>query len=86
MQFGGQFMSTSECPPLNEEEWTLVQDFNKDKHGVCRSKFEAKAVTDVSKQYIDDEIVIVKKTAPMGGERTYILPQRVIKETARRLR
>lgn len=79
-------MRTTELPPLNDDEWTVIRDPQEAESGGDLSRYEAKGVTDVSKPYIDDNIVLIKEISSMGGERTYLLPQEVIQETARRIR
>ncbi len=79
-------MNTVEFPPLNDDEWTVIRDPQGDEPRGDQSRYEAKAVTDISKRNIDDDIVLIKRISSMGGERTYLLPQEVIRETANRLR
>lgn len=72
-------------PPLTDEEWNVIRDYREDDESNSQSEYVAKAVSDVSKKFIEDDVVLIKENKQYGGERTHILPQEVIKETARRL-
>ncbi|GAA0197298.1 hypothetical protein [Haladaptatus pallidirubidus] len=46
--------------------------------GCTLAKYEAKFVEDGEMEYIDKEIVLVKKTNSFGGEKMYFVPKEVI--------
>lgn len=62
---------------LNSDEWTTIRDFENEKSANSVSKYEAKFIANVEKQYIENEIVLVKETHSMGGEQLYHIPKTV---------
>jgi hypothetical protein len=73
---------------LDEEKWTLVRDFEENEAGHALPRYEAKAVTGVSKRFVEDDVVLLRETSSIGPDhgRTFLLPREVVEETARRLR
>jgi hypothetical protein len=70
---------------LDGEEWNTIRDFSEKGDGTPLPKYEAKFVRDVEKEFIDDDLVLVKETKPFGSERTYHVPREVVADIARLL-
>jgi hypothetical protein len=71
---------------LGSGEWVTIRDFTDDDDGYTFPKYEAKFVGDVDRQYVEDEIVLLKKTSPMSeAEHMYHLPLDVFEGIAGRL-
>ncbi|WP_323171271.1 hypothetical protein [Natrialba sp. PRR66] len=70
-------MQRSAQKSLNSDEWTTISDFGNEESANSVSKYEAKFIANVEKQYIENEIVLVKETRSMGGEQLYHIPKTV---------
>jgi hypothetical protein len=71
-------VSKSERSSIGEETWSTIRDFHTDDEGNELPRYEAKFIDSIEKEYIDDEIVLVKETRPAGSERLYHVPREVI--------
>lgn len=71
-------MSTDVDTSLSNDDWTTIRDFRESESGYTLPKYEAKFVDDVSKKHLEDELVLVKETNPLGGERMYHIPREVL--------
>jgi len=71
-------MSKAEHSSINSEDWLTIRDFDTDDEGNALPRYEAKYVDGIEKEYIDDELVLVKETRPVGSERMYHVPREVI--------
>ncbi|WP_276255977.1 hypothetical protein [Halomontanus rarus] len=79
-------MSDLEHVTLQADEWTVIRDFVEDDCGNVQPKYEAKFVESVSKEFIDDNIVLVKETLPFSTDgRMYHLPKDVLTQLADRV-
>lgn len=68
------------------DEWITVRDFTDNGTGYSLPKYEVRYVPDVDKEYISDELVLVKKTdSTSGRERIYQFPKEVFEGVADRL-
>lgn len=70
---------------ISSEEWAAIRDFETDDPSVPTDKYEAKYLEDVEKPYVEDDLILLKKTSSLGGERIYHLPRDVVEELAGRL-
>lgn len=71
---------------LNSEKWVTIRDFVDDETGYTLPKYEAKYVADVDKQFLEDDLVLVKRTeAITGGEHLYHFPRSVFEGVVDRL-
>jgi hypothetical protein len=67
-------------------EWITIRGFTDDSDDCPFPKYEAKFVDDVDRQYVENEIVLLKKTSPVNGaEHMYHLPLEVFERIASRL-
>lgn len=78
-------MAKASQTSVNSDEWMTVRDFTEDESGYTLPKYEAKFVEDVRKEYVEDEIVLVKETSSFGSERTYYVPKEAIEVISRLL-
>lgn len=68
---------------LNSDEWVTIRDFTEGESDYTLPKYEAKFVTDVDKDYVENEVVLVKLTSSIdGSERLYNLPREVFEGVA----
>ena len=71
---------------LDDDEWTTVRDFSEHETGYDLPKYEAMFVEDVDQQFLEDELVLVKRTSAIdGGERLYHFPREVFEGVVDRL-
>lgn len=63
---------------LNSERWHTIRDFVDDETGLRLPRYEAKYVEHAEMEYIENDIVLVKKVSPISGsEQVYHLPKGV---------
>lgn len=85
-----RWLRSTDHSSLAVDEWTVVGDGRRNDHG-CQLRYDVKAVTKALEPSLDEDIIIIKKTSLIGRESSVgraprnILPQQVIRETARRL-
>jgi len=71
---------------LNSEDWITVCDFSVDDDGLPLPRYEAKHVANVGKDFVEDDVVIVRETHERSGhERMYHLPTDAVESIADRL-
>jgi len=75
-------MSKADRSSINDEDWTTVRNFETDDEGNTLPRYEAKFVEGMEKSYIESEIVLVKETSSLGGERMYHVPKEVIEDVS----
>jgi len=75
-------MSKVDRRSINDENWTTIRDFDTDEEGNTLPRYEAKFVEGVEKRYVESEIVLVKETSSLGGERLYHVPKEVIEDVS----
>jgi hypothetical protein len=64
-------------------DWKVVRDFEDDGSGFRRSRYEVKLVTDVEKEFVESDLVMVKETDSFAGHtRVYHLPKEVVENAA----
>ncbi|MFP8890378.1 hypothetical protein ACLI4U_11460 [Natrialbaceae archaeon A-CW2] len=63
---------------LTSDEWTTVRDFTVGEHGQQFPRYEAKFVSNVDAEYVENELVLVRETDVItGSEQIYQLPKGV---------
>ncbi|MEF8814952.1 MAG: hypothetical protein V5A55_14235 [Halovenus sp.] len=79
-------MPKVEQKQLNSEDWITVRDFDEDDEGLALSRYEAKYVANVGKDYVENDLVVIKETDKRSGcEQMYHLPREAIQTVADRL-
>ena len=78
-------MSKAARTSIDSDEWSTIRDHEESGDGYVLPKYEAKFVEDLSKEALDDEIVLVRETSSSGGERLYHVPRAVIEDVSGRL-
>lgn len=63
---------------ISSDKWETIRDFSEKEDGYTWPKYEAKFIEDVGKQYIEDEIVLLKETNSFGGEQMYYIPREAL--------
>ncbi|MFC6725043.1 hypothetical protein ACFQE1_11805 [Halobium palmae] len=72
--------SSAESSTLRDDEWTVVREFVEGEEGYTQSRYEAKFVEDVSKRFVEDDVVLVKETSGIDGrDRMYHFPEDVFR-------
>ena len=72
-------MAVSNQTTATSDDWVEIRDFTKDDSGFEHSKYEVKVLENVEKEYIEDDIVILKETDPRSGhEKLYQFPTEAI--------
>jgi hypothetical protein len=71
---------------LGAGEWVTVRDFVDDGDGFTLPKYEAKLIEDVDRPYVEDDVVLLKKTSPINGtEHLSHLPKAAFEGVTERL-
>jgi hypothetical protein len=79
-------MAKVEQKQINSEDWTTIRDFTEGDDGLALSRYEAKYVANVGKDYVENDLVIIKETDERSGcEQMYHLPREAIETVADQL-
>lgn len=75
-------MTSTTQTSIDSEEWFMIRDFVDRDGEFVLPRYEVKYVADVGKEMLDDELVLLKETSSLGGERIYHVPRNVIESIA----
>ncbi|MCU4751170.1 hypothetical protein OB919_04105 [Halobacteria archaeon AArc-curdl1] len=71
-------MQKTTSTKLTSDEWTTVRDSTVGEHGQQFPRYEAKFVSNIDAEYVENELVLVRETNVItGSERIYQLPKGV---------
>jgi hypothetical protein len=68
------------------EEWVELRGFTSDESGFEYPKYETKILSDIDKEHVENDIVLIKETDPRSGhEKMYQLPTEVVEGIAKQI-
>jgi hypothetical protein len=79
-------MAVSNQEHTKSEDWVEVRGVTSDESGFEFPKYETKVLSNIEKQHIEDDIVMLKQTDPRSGhEKIYHLPTEVVEGMAKQV-